>query len=84
MQSLHDDARHFGMEKNIELCQRSFLLVKMVKEVEQYVKLCEHCTKRKTPPQTPPMTPIQATHQLQFVTMVYLTVEKAMGFRTFW
>ena len=52
----------------------------MAKDVENYVKTCERCIKRKSPLQVAPMTPIQATHPLQFVTMDYLTVEKAMGF----
>ena len=52
----------------------------MAKDVEDYVKSCERCIKRKSPSQVAPMTPIQATHLLQFVTMDYLTVEKAMGY----
>ena len=52
----------------------------MAKDVEDYVKSCERCIKRKSPSQIAPMTPIQATHPLQFVTMDYLTVEKAMGY----
>ena len=35
--------------------------------------------KDASPSHIAPMTPIQATHPLQFVTMDYLTVEKAMG-----
>ena len=54
----------------------------MAKAVEDYVKSCERCIKRKSPSQLAPMTPIQATHPLQFVTMDYLTVEKAMGYET--
>ena len=52
----------------------------MAKDVEAHVKSCERCIKRKTPGQVAPMTPIQATHPLQFVTMDYLTIEKAMGY----
>ena len=53
----------------------------MAKDVEDYVKSCERCIKRKSPLQVAPMTLIQATHPLQFVTMAYyLTVEKAMGY----
>ena len=52
----------------------------MAKDVENYVKSCERCIKGKSPSQVAPMTPIQATHPLQFVTMDYLTVEKAMGY----
>ena len=57
-----------------------FFWPKMAKDVEDYVKSCERCIKRKSPSQVAPMTPIQATHPLQFVTMDYLTVEKAMGY----
>ena len=52
----------------------------MARDVETHVKSCERCIKRKTPAQVAPMTPIQATHALQFVTMDYLTIEKAMGY----
>ena len=52
----------------------------MAKDVETHVKSCERCIKRKTPAQVAPMTPIQATHPLQFVTMDYLTIQKAMGY----
>ena len=52
----------------------------MAKDVEDYVKSCERCIKTKSPSQVAPMTPIQATHPLQFVTMDYLTVEKAIGY----
>ena len=52
----------------------------MAKDVETHVKSYEWCIKRKTPAQVAPMTPIQATHPLQFVTLDYLTIEKAMGY----
>ena len=68
------------MEKTLSLVRDHFLWPKMAKEVEQHVKSCKCCIKRKTPPQTEPMTPIQATQPLQFVTVDYLTVKKAVGF----
>ena len=53
----------------------------MAKDIETHVKSCEQSIKRKTPAQVAPMTPIQATYSLQFVTMDYLTIEKAMGYK---
>ena len=62
------------------MVRERFYWPKMAKDVEHYVKSCERCIKRKVQPQVAPMTSIQATHPLQFDTMGYLTVEKAMGF----
>ena len=80
LQGLHDDARHSGVEKTLSLVRDHCFWLTMPKEVEQYVKSCECCIKRKIPPQTAPITPIKATHPLQFVTVDYLTVKKAMDF----
>ena len=52
----------------------------MARDVETHDKSCERFIKRKTSSQVAAMTPIQATHPLQFVTIDYLTIEKAMGY----
>ena len=62
------------------MVRERFYWPKMAKDAENYVKSCEQCIKRKVQPQVAPMTPIQATHPVQFVTMDYVTVEKAMGY----
>ena len=77
---LHDNAGHLGVEKTLSLVRDHFFWPKMAKDVEAHVKCCERCIKRKTPAQVEPMTPIQATRPLEFVTMDYLTIEKAMGY----
>ena len=66
--------------RKTEFCMRVIFLAQNAKDVENCVKSCERCIKRKSPSQVAPMTPIQATHPLQFVTMDYLTVEQAMGY----
>ena len=80
LEGLHDNAGHLGVEKTLSLVRDRFFWPKMARDVETHVKSCERCIKRKTPAQVAPMTPIQATHPLQFVTMDYLTIEKAMGY----
>ena len=80
LQGLHDATGHFGVENTLSQVRDHFLWPKIAKKVEQYVKSCECCIKRKTLSQVASMTPIQATHPLQFATMDYLIVTKAMGF----
>ena len=71
---------HLGDEKTLNLVRDHFFWPKISKDVANHVKSCERCIKRKTPAQVAPMTPIQATHPLQFVTIDYLTIEKAMAY----
>ena len=80
LEGLHDNVGHLGVEKTLSLVRDRFFWPKMAKDVEVHVKCCERCIKRKTPAQVAPMTPIQATRPLEFVTMDYLTIEKAMGY----
>ena len=80
LEGLHDNAGHLGVQKTLSLVRDCFFWPKMARDVETHGKSCERCIKRKTPAQVAPMTPIQGTHPLQFVTMDYLTIEKAMGY----
>ena len=51
MQAEHDSqvAGQMGMDKNIEMVDRNFYWPQMAKDIEDYVRSCEDCQKKKAP-----------------------------------
>lgn len=76
MSSLHDQMGHMGMERTLDLVRSRFYWPRMGAEVEQKVKTCNRCFRRKTLPQkSAPLVNIQATRPLQLVCMDFLSLE---------
>lgn len=76
MSSLHDHMGHMGMERTLDLVRSRFYWPKMASEVEQKVRTCGRCVRRKSLPQkAAPLVNIQATRPLQLVCMDFLSLE---------
>lgn len=76
MSSLHDNMGHMGMERTLDLVRSRFYWPKMAAEVEQKVRTCGRCVRRKSLPQkAAPLVNIQATRPLQLVCMDFLSLE---------
>lgn len=74
--SLHDQMGHMGIERTLDLVRSRFYWPRMGAEVEQKVKTCSRCVRRKSLPQkSAPLVNIQATRPLQLVCMDFLSLE---------
>ena len=49
LKSLHDDLGHLGIERTIDLVRSRFYWPRMSMDVEEKIKTCERCVRRKTP-----------------------------------
>ncbi|KAL1269812.1 hypothetical protein QQF64_032101 [Cirrhinus molitorella] len=76
MSSLHDDMGHLGVERTVDLVRSRFYWPRMAADVEQKIKGCGRCVRRKAQPQkAAPLVNIQAARPLQLVCMDFLSVE---------
>lgn len=70
LRSLHDDLGHLGIDRTLDLVRSQFYWPKMSADVEQKIKTCERCVRRKTPPErAAPMLNIVASRPLELVCM---------------
>ncbi|XP_013855935.1 uncharacterized protein LOC106511737, partial [Austrofundulus limnaeus] len=76
LKSLHDDMGHMGIERTLDLVRKRFYWPKMSTEVENKVRTCNRCIRRKTMPEkAAPLINIVATRPLELVCMDFLSVE---------
>ena len=82
LHGLHDDMAHLGVDRTTSLVRDRYYWPKMLQDIENHIKICERCIKRKKPylPEVAPLVPITTNRPLELVTMDYLQVEKAMGY----
>jgi len=80
LRGLHSDIGHPGTERTIRLIRERFFWPGMLKDVEQWVKTCDRCLKRKDKlGQRAPMVSIHTKYPLELVCMDYLSLEPAHG-----
>lgn len=76
LSSLHDSMGHMGVERTLDLVRSRFYWPKMAAEVEQKIRTCGRCVRRKALPQkATPLVNIQATRPLELVCMDFLSLE---------
>ncbi len=76
LSSLHDSMGHMGVERTLDLVRSRFYWPKMAAEVEQKIRTCSCCVRRKALPQkASPLVNIQATRPLELVCMDFLSLE---------
>ncbi|KAF7642191.1 hypothetical protein LDENG_00262800 [Lucifuga dentata] len=76
MRSLHDDIGHLGIERTLDLLRSRFYWPRMSADVEQKIKTCERCVRRKTPPErAAPLFNIRTSRPLELVCMDFLSLE---------
>lgn len=75
LRSLHDDLGHMGIERTLDLVRVRFYWPKMSADVEQEIKTCNRCVRRKSlPERAAPLVNITATRPLELC-MDFLSVE---------
>lgn len=76
MKELHDDMSFDdGIERTVDLIRSRFFWPKMLLAVEQKVKTCERCVRRKTlPEKAAPLVNIKTSRPLELVCMDFLSL----------
>lgn len=73
---LHEDMGHLGLDRTLDLIRTRFYWPKMAKDVENKIKSCGRCVRRKTPPEkSAPLVNIQTTRPMELVCIDYLSLE---------
>ncbi|XP_061593076.1 uncharacterized protein LOC133457765 [Cololabis saira] len=76
LKSLHDEMGHLGVERTLDLARDRFYWPKMSSTVEEKIRACDRCVRRKTPVErAAPMVNIRTSRPLELVCMDFLSVE---------
>ena len=69
-QSLHCDMGHLGTERTVDLARTRFYWPRMAADIENKIKICNRCVRRKTAPEkAAPLVNIKSTRPLELVCM---------------
>ena len=80
LRGLHDDIGHHGRDRTLDLVRERFYWPRMSSEVENYVKQCDRCLRRKAPTNVrTPLVNIKTYQPLELVCMDYLSLETSKG-----
>ena len=80
MHGAHNDVGHLGRDRGIDILRERFYWPRMKTELEEWIRNCDRCIKRKTPTnQRAPLVSITTSQPLELVSMDYLTLEMAKG-----
>lgn len=74
--SLHNDMGHLGIERTLDLARGRFYWPRMAADIENRIKTCNRCVRRKTPPEkAAALVNIKSTRPLELVCMDFLSIE---------
>ena len=77
---LHDHVGHFGRERTLDLVRARFFWPKMFESVQEKVRTCVACVKRKTPiPPRAPLVNFESHQPMELVSMDFLSLEPCKG-----
>ena len=80
LQGLHTDIGHTGIERTTRLIRERFFWPCMTVEIEDYIKKCDRCLRRKTATNTrAPLVNIHTNYPLELVCFDFLTLESSKG-----
>jgi len=80
LRCLHDQVGHPGRDRTHSLIKERFFWPGMTKDIENHVKNCERCLRRKSPTTVKaPLVSIKTTQPLELVCMDFLTLEPSKG-----
>ena len=79
LRGVHDDMGHLGQERGIQLLRERFYWPKMERDLNQWIRGCDRCLRRKTPMERAPLVNIVTYQPLELVCMDYLTLESSVG-----
>lgn len=77
--ALHDDLGHQGRDRTISLFKQRFFWPGMDTWIEEKVKSCDRCIRRKTLPSTATLCPIQSSAPMEIICIDFLSLEKSKG-----
>lgn len=73
---LHDSVGHLGIERTVDLVRQRFYWPRMALDVEEKIKSCERCVRRKARVErSAPLVNITTSRPLELVCMDYLSLE---------
>ncbi|MCG8048682.1 MAG: RNase H-like domain-containing protein, partial [Candidatus Thiodiazotropha endolucinida] len=80
LKHLHDDVGHQGRDRTLSLVRSRFFWPGLESDVENKVKSCDRCIKRKTPPRPSAKLVNIVSHQpMELVCMDFLSLERSKG-----
>ena len=80
LQGLHDDVGHMGIDRTLSLVQDRFYWPGMARAVEEKVKNCDRCLRRKSPTNArAPLVSIKTSQPMELVCVDFLTLETSAG-----
>ena len=78
--SAHNDMGHFGRERTLHVLRDRMYWPNMTSDVQNWIRSCERCIRRKTPTDArAPLVNIQTSQPLELVCMDYLSLELSKG-----
>ena len=73
---LHDDVGHLGFERTLDFMRRRFYYPRMTDDIQQRVRVCERCIRRKALPQhASKMQHLQSRGPMDLVCIDFLSLE---------
>ena len=80
LKGVHDDIGHLGRDRALDLLRSRFYWPRMSRELDDWLKNCERCLRRKTSTNIKaPLVNIVTTQPLELVCMDFLTLEMSKG-----
>lgn len=80
LEGLHDHMGHLGRDRTLSLVRDRFYWPRMTTDVEERIRACGRCLKRRGPTnQRAELVSIQTTQPLELVCMDFLTLEMSKG-----
>ncbi len=78
---VHDKLGHFGRDRTLELARERFYWPGLQKDVEDKLRQCGRCIRRKSPVTSSlaPLHPITTSEPMELVSMDFLTLEPSRG-----
>ena len=80
LRGLHDEVGHLGRDRTLDLVRQRFYWPSLSKDVEDYLRNCERCVKRKARDPLPaPLVPINVSEPMELLAMHFLSLETGKG-----
>ena len=80
LRGLHDEVGHLGRDRTLDLVRQRFYWPSLSKDVEDYLRNCERCVKRKArDPPPAPLVPINVSEPMELLAMHFLSLETGKG-----
>ena len=77
--ALHTDLGHPGRDKTLEVIRTRFFWPKMTSQIDEWIKACPRCLRRKSVPDVAPLHSIHSTQPMELVCIDYLCLEACSG-----